>query len=79
MKPHWPQMIEDNINTILGCVTWEQIEPVEDEFDFAELDKVIIDARAYGLHLILLWFGSFKNGIILFGQVFIWIADYLML
>jgi len=51
-----------NINTVLGCVTWEDIEPDEGNFDFAVLDGVIERARAHGLHLVLLWFGSFKNG-----------------
>ena len=62
MKPVWQKLVDTNINTVLGCVTWEMIEPVEGEFDFTELDQVIEDARAHGLHLVLLWFGSFKNG-----------------
>lgn len=62
MDSVWPKMVDTNINTVLGCVTWEQIEPVERQFDFAELDKCILSARRHGLHLVLLWFGSFKNG-----------------
>lgn len=62
MKTIWPKLKEMNINTVLGCVTWEMIEPSEGKFDFAELDKVIRDARDHGLRLILLWFGAFKNG-----------------
>ena len=27
-----------------------------------QLDQVVLDAREAGLHLVLLWFGSFKNG-----------------
>jgi beta-galactosidase GanA len=63
MQPIWQKLVDTNINTVLGCVTWEDIEPVENQFDFTELDKVILDARKHGLHLVLLWFGSFKNGI----------------
>lgn len=63
MDPAWQKFVDTNVNTVLGCVTWEDIEPVEDQFHFAELDKVILDARKHGLHLVLLWFGSFKNGI----------------
>ncbi|KAL4799496.1 glycoside hydrolase superfamily [Aspergillus venezuelensis] len=33
------------------------------QFDFTELDKVILDARNHGIYLVLLWFGSYKNGI----------------
>jgi hypothetical protein len=62
MEPVWQRLVDTNINTVLGCVTWENIEPVEGHFDFAELDKVIMGARMHGLHLVLLWFGSFKNG-----------------
>lgn len=58
----WKKLVDAHINTVLGCVTWEDIEPVEGKFDFTELDKVVDGARAHGLHLVLLWFGSFKNG-----------------
>lgn len=58
----WPKMVQSNLNTLLGCVTWEMIEPEEGKFVFDELDKCILGARANGLHLVLLWFGSFKNG-----------------
>lgn len=62
MDPVWKKLVDTNVNTVLGCVTWEDIEPVEDQFSFTELDKVILGARKHGLHLVLLWFGSFKNG-----------------
>lgn len=52
-----------NINTLLGSVTWEMIEPIEGQFDFSELDKVILGAREHDMHLVLLWFGSFKNAL----------------
>lgn len=70
MKPIWPRLVDMNINTVLGNVTWEQIEPEEGRFDFHELDLVVDDARASGLRLILLWFGSFKNGMCLCERVF---------
>lgn len=62
MREVWPKLVATNINTILGCVTWEQIEPIEGSFNFEDLDEVIKDARSHGLRLVLLWFGSFKNG-----------------
>jgi len=58
----FPRTVGMNINTLLGSVTWEMIEPEEGKFDFVELDKVIRDAREFGMKLVLLWFGSFKNG-----------------
>jgi beta-galactosidase GanA len=62
MSEVWPKMVATNVNTLLGSVSWEMIEPEEGRFDFGELDKVILGARKHGLHLILLWFGAFKNG-----------------
>lgn len=62
METIWPKLVDANINTVLGCVSWEQIEPQEGAFDFAGLDRIIKDARQHGLRLVLLWFGSFKNG-----------------
>lgn len=62
MEDVWPKLAAASINTVLGCVSWEMIEPKEGIFVFDELDSVIAGARRHGLHLILLWFGSFKNG-----------------
>jgi beta-galactosidase GanA len=61
MSTIWSKMKAMNINTILGSITWEMIEPVEGQFEFDELDKVILGARQNDMHLILLWFGSYKN------------------
>lgn len=62
MTGAWPKLSTANINTVLGGVSWEQIEPEEGKFDFAELDECLRGARQYGIRLVLLWFGSFKNG-----------------
>jgi beta-galactosidase GanA len=62
MDTVWQKLADTNINTILGCVHWEMIEPEEGTFDFEVLDKCILGARKHGIHLVLLWFGSFKNG-----------------
>lgn len=63
MMTVWQKLVDTHINTVLGSVTWEMIEPREGEFDFVELDQIILDARKFGLKLVLLWFGSFKNGL----------------
>lgn len=62
MRDVWPKLKEQNVNTVLANASWDAIEPAEGCFDFSRLDQVIYDARRHGLHLILLWFGSFKNG-----------------
>lgn len=59
----WPAMKANSVNTLLGSVTWEMIEPREGHFDFSELDRVLTGAREHDMHLVLLWFGTFKNGI----------------
>jgi beta-galactosidase GanA len=63
MKDVWSRLAENHLNTVLGSVTWEQVEPQEGQFDFSEVEQVIHDARAHGLRLVLLWFGSWKNGL----------------
>ncbi|EAT91635.1 hypothetical protein HBI56_012800 [Parastagonospora nodorum] len=59
----WENMRDMHINTLLGSVSWEQIEPVEGQFDFSNLDAVISAAREHNMKLVLLWFGSFKNAL----------------
>ena len=63
MSEVWPAMKSNHINTLLGSVTWEMIEPEEGRFDFSELDRVLAGAREHDMHLVLLWFGTYKNGV----------------
>jgi len=63
MQPIWERLVALNLNTVLAAVAWEQIEPSEGSFDFTLVDGLIEAARQYGLRLILLWFGSWKNGV----------------
>jgi len=62
MRPLWPRIAATNLNTVLATVSWELLEPEEGRFDFSLVDGVIEGARRYDLRLILLWFGSWKNG-----------------
>jgi beta-galactosidase GanA len=56
-----PEMARLHVNTVLMPVAWEQVEPREGTFDFSILDHWIDVARQQNLHLVLLWFGSWKN------------------
>ena len=56
-----PNVARLHVNTILMPVGWEQIEPEEGNFDFSILDHWIDVAKQNQLHLVLLWFGSWKN------------------
>lgn len=62
MAEAYPRLVANKVNTVLGSVSWEQIEPQEGEFEFDELDHVILGAKQSGLKLVILWFGAFKNG-----------------
>ena len=62
MKPIWTQLAQRNLNTVVASVTWQMIEPVEGRFDFTSVDDCIEDAHANNLHLVFLWFASWKNG-----------------
>ena len=56
-----PRVARLHVNTVLMPVSWDQIESVEGKFDFSILDHWIDVARIEHLHLVLLWFGSWKN------------------
>ena len=64
MKLVWPKLVaQAKLNTVLAGVSWAQIEPEEGKFDFHVLDGVIQEARTHDMHLVLLWFASWKNGL----------------
>ena len=50
-----------NLNTIMLPVYWDLIEPEEGKFDFTLVRGAIDRARAHHLHLVFLWFGTWKN------------------
>jgi hypothetical protein len=62
MRPLWPKIAATNLNTVLATVSWELMEPEEGKFDFSLVDGLIQGARQSNLRLIVLWFGSWKNG-----------------
>ena len=62
VRPVWPNLAKANLNTVLVGVGWGWTEPEEGKFDFSALDGALSDARNNHLHVVLLWFGSWKNG-----------------
>ena len=52
-----------NGNSCAVTICWDRFEPVEGQFDERYITDIIDLARAEGIHLVLLWFGSWKNGI----------------
>src|SRR4051812_16281739 len=61
LAPVWPRLRAMGLNSVLAPVSWELIEPVEGRMDFSSVDALIEDARANDVHLVLLWFGAWKN------------------
>ena len=62
MEPIWPKLVAANLNTALVGVSWAQFEPEEGKFNYTQIDGVITKARVNNMHLVILWFGSWKNG-----------------
>lgn len=58
----WPQAQALHANTVEIPVYWESVEPRPGEFNFANVDTIVREARRRGFRLILLWFGTWKNG-----------------
>ena len=58
----WPALSDLHANTMEAPVYWERMEPEEGKFTFTDVDLLVNGARDHGLHLVLLWFGTWKNG-----------------
>lgn len=58
----WPALEDLHVNTVEAPVYWEQMEPRQGSFDFSNVDLLVNGAREHHLHLVLLWFGTWKNG-----------------
>jgi hypothetical protein len=58
----WESLAALHANTLEAPVYWEQMEPQTGQFDFTNVDALVKGAREHNLHLVLLWFGTWKNG-----------------
>ena len=58
----WPAIEYMHANTVEIPVYWEQFEPKQGAYDYSAVDTLLAQARQHQLHLILLWFGTWKNG-----------------
>jgi hypothetical protein len=58
----WESITALHVNTVEAPVYWEQLEPQEGRFDFDNVDRIVEGARSRNLRVVLLWFGTWKNG-----------------
>ena len=49
-------------NTVEVPVYWEQVEATPGRYDFSVVDGMLAQARAHHVRMVLLWFGTWKNG-----------------
>ena len=48
MESVWPALKETGVNTVIGSISWEQVEPEEGTFDFRAVDDMVLGARENG-------------------------------
>jgi hypothetical protein len=58
----WTAMEYLHVNTVETPVYWEQFEPKPGQFDHTVIDALLAGAREHKVRLVLLWFGTWKNG-----------------
>jgi hypothetical protein len=58
----WAAIGELHANTLEAPIYWEQVEPRQGMFDFSLIQTLLVQARENKVHLILLWFATWKNG-----------------
>jgi len=61
-KPLFAKLAAMKLNTVLVPVSWELVEPAEGKFSFGLVGDLVREARRNRLRVVLLWFGSWKNG-----------------
>ena len=58
----WPAVKYIQANTVEMPVYWEQFEPQPGVFDYSVVDTLLAQSRENNVRLVLLWFGTWKNG-----------------
>jgi hypothetical protein len=63
MEGIWPLVRQLHCNTVEIPVYWEYVEPQPGQFRFDLVDSLVEGARRNDLRLVLLWFATWKNGV----------------
>jgi hypothetical protein len=58
----WEAIAAVHANTLEVPISWEQFEPEPGHFDYSIVDLLLQQARERQVRLVLLWFGTWKNG-----------------
>ena len=58
----WQSIEAMHANTLELPIYWEQVEAVQGKFDFSLVDTILKQGREHKVHLVLLWFATWKNG-----------------
>jgi hypothetical protein len=53
---------ELGLNTVALPIYWSMIEPKEDRYDYSIIDNIVKVSNEYDFKLVIIWFGSYKNG-----------------
>ena len=61
LAPTFDKLQRIGLNAVMLPVYWDRLEPEEGKFDFSLVREAILQARAHQLHLVYLWFGTWKN------------------
>jgi beta-galactosidase GanA len=62
MPQLWFAVEKMHANTLEIPIYWEQIEEQQGKFDFSLINILLVQAREHKIHLVLLWFATWKNG-----------------
>ena len=62
MPQVWSAVKKMHANTLEVPIYWEQIEPQPGKYNFSLIDTLLKQGRKNNVHLVLLWFASWKNG-----------------
>jgi len=62
LEPVWKVCEMMNVNSVAIAVAWERVEPEEGRFDTEIVGQIVRECRRRGLKLVVLWFGTWKNG-----------------
>src|ERR1035437_5220977 len=72
MKVVWPLLYgKIHMNTIVTGVSWDWIGPARGKYDLRRVDQLIESARQNNVHIVWIWFGSWKNGLSSFAPAWV--------